>query len=158
MAKKTYKLIEDKNNKAKKLNSKITIKDGYGLVSRKKNFMIEKTKVKNIKVMDKKLIHNLVKKKVDTKYEKLIKELITLLIVEDETGDSAEIILDQIEKFRQEIKIKYKMYLTKKELDDMAKQLIHIKKQAKLKLIIIMNNQAMINSPQNVSLNTGKSR
>ena len=104
MADSKYKII--KNKKKRKLNSKIEIKDSFTLVSRSKNFTIGNDKITNIKITNKKFVHTIVKKKVDVKYNKLLIKLTELLIEDDETGETIRIILNEIEKFRQEIKNK----------------------------------------------------
>ena len=45
------------------------------------------------------------------KYDKLIKYLTELLVSADDTGDAMREALNQIEKFRLEIKIKYRKFL-----------------------------------------------
>ena len=49
-------------------------------------------------------------------------------------------MLDRIEKFRQEIKNKYRRFLEKKELEIMAKQLSALQKQAKIEFAELQNN------------------
>ena len=138
---KTYKVVRSSTKKIRKLDGKICIVDGYMLKSRSRSFTFLKTSVSNIRVINREFIHNLVKKKVDIRFENLMKKLVLLLISDDDTGESARLILDRVERFRQEIKNKYKMYLTKKELDEMAKQLIHLQKEAQMKMILISNRQ-----------------
>ena len=138
---KTYKVVRASSKKMRKLDGKINIVDGYMLKSRSRSFTFLKTSVSNIRVINREFIHNLVKKKVDIRFENLMKKLVLLLISDDDTGESARLILDRVEKFRQEIKNKYKMYLTKKELDELARQLVHMQKEAKMKMILISNRQ-----------------
>lgn len=130
--------VKDKITKQGRIN-KINILnlDGYLIKSKNKYFVIEKQKVTDIKVVNDKLIYKLINTKVNKKYNKLIEELTNLLIDEDESNNgnsSINLILDKIEKFRQEIKYKYKSYIDKKDLDKMAKQLRMIQKEAITKL------------------------
>ena len=141
MSRKTYQVVRTSSKKTRNLNGKVNIVDGYMLKSRGRSFNVLKTSVSNIRVVNREFVHNLVKKKVDTRFDDLMKKLVLLLISDDDTGESARLILDRIERFRQEIKNKYKMYLTKKELDEMAKQLVHLQKEAKMKMILITNRQ-----------------
>lgn len=158
MAMKAYKIVKD-NKKRKKVKGSIVIYKGYKLISRSKNFMIGKTPITQIKITNKDLVHNIVKKKVDIRYQKLLKELTALLIADDSTGESAAIVLNQIEKFRQEIKNKYREYLTKKELDEMAKQLLRMKKEAKMKWVIIQDQYMLFEMPEvKEAPSVGKSR
>ena len=74
-------------------------------------------------------------REVFKKYDKLILTLTDLLVDDDDTGDSLREALNRIEKFRLEIKIKYRKYLKKKELEKMSKQLIKLKKEAMIRLM-----------------------
>lgn len=107
--------------------------DGFPMGSKKKNFVIAGQDISDIKICSKKLAHPLVSDRVLKKYEKLISLLTKLLLSDDDTGESFNLILNEIEKFRQEIKNKYRYYLDKKELEYMAKQLMVIQKEAKNK-------------------------
>ena len=62
-----------------------------------------------------------------------------LLVSDDDTGRSQIQALTEIEKFRQQIKNKYREYLTKKDLESMSKQLTIIQKNAKNKIIELQN-------------------
>mgnify|MGYP000196381692 FL=1 len=95
----------------------------FPMASNKKVFVIEKTNIKNIMIINHKLAHPLVAKKVQKEYEKLVITLMDLLTSDDDTGESFREALNRIEKFRQEIKNKYRDFLKKQELEDMAKQL-----------------------------------
>lgn len=95
----------------------------FPMASNKKVFAIEKTNIKNIMIINHKLAHPLVIKKVQKEYEKLVISLMDLLTSDDDTGESFREALNRIEKFRQEIKNKYRDFLKKQELEDMAKQL-----------------------------------
>lgn len=95
----------------------------FPMASNKKVFVIEKTNIKNIMIINHKLAHPLVAKKVQKEYEKLVITLMDLLTSDDDTGESFREALNRIEKFHQEIKNKYRDFLKKQELEDMAKQL-----------------------------------
>ncbi len=123
------------NKKAKIKNENINILDvdGFMMVSKNKCFHIEGQEIKKVKIVNKKLAGPLVVDRVNKKYKKLIRLLTELLISDDDTGESFSLALDEIEKFRQEIKNKYRNYLDKKELEMMAKQLSMFQKEAKSK-------------------------
>lgn len=131
------------NNKKYINNSKILNKaefldiDGFFMASKRKVFHIENSDVRSIRVVNKKLATPLVSKKVSKQYKKLISNLTDLLIDDDEDGESCREALNQIEKFRLEIKNKYRSYLKKKELEAMSKQLKALQKEANKKLIEI---------------------
>ena len=80
--------------------------------------------------MNKKLANPIASKMVSEKYEKLIFYLTDLLTDDDDSGESYHEALNQIEKFRLEIKNKYREYLTRKELEKMSKQLSILQKEA----------------------------
>lgn len=126
-----YKLIN--NDQLQKIT-------GFMMHSRGKTFNIKGSKIKNIMITNKKLGHNIVSKKVMIKYQKLIGMLTDLLIEDDDTGDSYREALNQIEKFRLEIKNKYREFLLQKELEMMSKQLVALQKEAKNKFIELQNN------------------
>ena len=89
--------------------------DGFSISSKKKSFNIKGTDVKNINISSKKLASPLVSNKVMKKYNKLLEYLTELLVSDDDTGDAMREALNHIEKFRLEIKIKYRKYLMKKD-------------------------------------------
>lgn len=128
-------------NKKIKKNRKVELEefDGFIMPSRK-GFVIEDQLISEIKVIDKKLAHPLVSKKVFSKYQRLISYLTELLVSDDDTGDTFREALNQIEKFRLEIKNKYRGYLKQKELELMSKQLLTLQKAAKMRLYEIQES------------------
>lgn len=122
---------------------------GFMMASRSKVFKINGCDIKEIKVVDKKLANPLVSKKVLKKYNKLIAYLTELLISDDDSGESLREVLNQIEKFRLEIKVKYREYLKQKELEMMSKQLVTLQKEAKNRFIELQNSYLeMMNSKE----------
>lgn len=114
--------------------------NGFLMATKNKTFMICESEVKNIEIANKKLAHPLVIKKVEKKYKKLISLLTELLVSDDDTGDTFREALNQIEKFRMEIKNKYRNFLMKKELEFMSKQLSALQKEANMRLVEIHNS------------------
>ena len=107
-----------------------------------KPYKIKKESVRNILIYQKELAYPLAQKQVGKKYEKLMLVLPELLLNdEDDDGESLKEVLNQIEKFRQIIKNKYRAFLTKKELEQMAKQLQLMQKEAKQRIIEINNSK-----------------
>lgn len=126
----------------KKKVERITFSDqffSFPMGSAKKIYIIQKTKIKNIVVINSKLVHPLILKKVTKEYKKLISILMELLTSDDDTGESLQEALNRIEKFRQEIKNKYRHFLKKKELEEMGKQLKLFQKEAQIRFIELQN-------------------
>ena len=135
-----YSVNSKKKNKNKLVDKTEIIElDGFMMGSKNKVFKIEGNGVKDIKVVDKNLASSLVNKQVFKKYEKLINYLTELLIDDDGSGDTYREALNQIEKFRQEIKNKYRKYLKQKELETMSKKLVVLQKEANKRLFEIQN-------------------
>lgn len=131
------------NNKEKKIltpKEELINIDGFLMASKRKVFKINGAEIREIKVVDKKLANPLVYKKVLQKYNILINLLTDLLVGDDDSGDSYREALNQIEKFRLEIKNKYRRYLKKNELEKMSKQLMTLKKEANKKIIELRNS------------------
>ena len=127
------------NNKAsKKITNKVDFVnlDGFLMPSKKQYFIINSERIKDIKVVDNELIKAMVSKKVKAKYKRLIAKITELFLDEDgdEAGNMSE-VLNRIEKFRQEIKYKYRSYLEKKAISLMAKQLRNLQKEAQKRYI-----------------------
>ena len=112
---------------------------GFPMGSAKKIFVIKNSNIKNIIVINSKLAHPLVEKKVSKEYQKLISILMELLTSDDDTGESLRETLNRIEKFRQEIKNKYRYFLKKKELEEMGKQLKLFQREAQIRFIELQN-------------------
>lgn len=107
---------------------------GFLITSRKASFSINNQTIKDVKIINKKLAYPIVSRKVFNKYNKLITLLTELLISDDDSGDVFLEVLNRIEKFRLEIKNKYRSYLKQKELELMSKQLTALKKEANSRL------------------------
>lgn len=119
--------------------------DGFLMPSSRNGFNICNQKITYINVVDIELAKPIVRKFVSTKYKKLIKTLTELLISDDDSGDTFRLALDKIEKFRMEVKNKYRRFLEQKELEIMAKQLSSLQKQAKLEFAELQNNLLSMN-------------
>lgn len=127
-------VIENRKNKYK-LIDKTEMKTIDGFPFGNKSHKIAGQEIIKLVIYNKKLAYPIVKKQVDKKYKKLILLLTDLLVSDDDTGESLMEVLNQIEKFRQIIKNKYREYLTRKDLEVMSKNLTLIQKEAKNKII-----------------------
>ena len=136
-----YSVDNKKKNKNKLIDKTELIElDGFIMGSKNKVYKIGGNEVRDIKVVDNKLATALVNAQVSKKYQKLINYLTELLVDDDDSGDTYREVLNQIEKFRQEIKNKYRKFLKEKELEAMSKKLIILQKEANKRLFEIQNN------------------
>lgn len=124
-----YSLLSVKKDGKVKPKKSIKELNGFTMTS-KKGFLIDDILVLNLKIMNKSLANRVVSKQVMKKYNKLISIVTELLVSDDDSGDSFREALNQIEKFRLEVKVKYREFLKQKELEMMAKQLTLLKKEA----------------------------
>lgn len=134
------------NRKRKLRKEKITNLDdltnvkGFPMASPNKKYKIQGCIIRKINIVNKRLANPLVSKKVLKKYNKLISYLTELLIDDDDSGETFREALNQIEKFRMEIKNKYREFLKRKELEMMSKQLTALKREANKRLLEIAEN------------------
>ena len=132
--------INNKNNKGK---IKDNIDDGLNICSKKKKHIINGTEINKISVVSPILAEPIAANIVSKKYNKLV-EYVTNVLVDDnddeDPGESIREALNHIEKFRLEIKNKYRDFLKRKELEMMSKQLSLLKKELENKLIEIREN------------------
>lgn len=136
-----YSVDNKKKNKNKLVDKTELIElDGFLMGSKNKTYKIGGNEVRDIKVVDTKLAASLVNMQVSKKYQKLINYLTELLVDDDDSGDTYREALNQIEKFRQEIKNKYRKFLKQKELETMSKKLVILQKEANKRLFEIQNN------------------
>ena len=136
-----YLILKNKTKKKRKVINKedLLSLDGFMMTS-KRGFVVNEVRVYNVEIMNKKLANGVVTKQVLKKYNKLIALLTELLISDDDSGDTFREALNQIEKFRLEVKNKYREFLKKKELEMMSKQLAALKKEADRRLFEIQDN------------------
>ena len=128
-------------NRGKLLNQTELIDlDGFLMSSKRKVFHIQNSDIREIRVMNKGLANPLASRKVFMKYNRLITQLTVLLTDDDDSGESCREALNHIEKFRLEIKNKYRSFLKQKELEMMSKQLITLKKEAERRFYEIQNS------------------
>lgn len=118
----------------------VELLDVFPMGSDGKIFNISGCEISKIHISSHELASPIVTSKVLKKYERLIKYLTELLIDDDDTGDAMREALNQIEKFRLEIKNKYRDYLKRKELEMMSKQLVTLQKAANQRLLEIHNS------------------
>lgn len=138
-----YSVVDGKYKNKNKMLDKTELMeiDGFLMGSRNRVFKINDCNIREIKVINKKLANPLVSRKVEKEYERLIAYITELLIADDDgSGETAREALNQIERFRIQIKNKYREYLTRKQLEKMSKQLKILQETAKDKFIQIQNS------------------
>ena len=110
----------------------------FGIENR--SYKIGTVIIKNLEIYDKKLAHPIAVMQVKKKYEKLMNILPDLLISDDDSGESIRHALNEIERFRQIIKNKYREYLKEKDLKLMSSQLKALQREAKAKYLEMQNS------------------
>lgn len=139
-----YKIIKsDSRLKGQFKNSDFEKLDSFLVSSRNGCLAVMGQKISTLKIYDVVLARPMVSRMVNNKYKKLLMSVTELLISDDDTGDAFRMALNQIEKFRQEVKNKYRMFLERKELNLMAKQLSALQKEAKNRLLELQNSLLM---------------
>lgn len=113
--------------------------DGIRIKSKNKVFNVNGYNIKNILVVNKIMANVLTIDLVSRKYNKLINKLMILLTSDDDTGESFREALNLIEKFRLEIKNKYRKFLDNKILKQMAVQLKQLQKEAEERILVLQN-------------------
>lgn len=114
--------------------------NSFLMESKNKSFRIQGNEITELRISDRSIANPIVTAKVLSKYKKLLAYLTELLVDDDDSGDTYREALNQIEKFRLEIKNKYRDYLLKKELEMMSKQLVLLQKEANNRLLEIHNS------------------
>lgn len=126
----------NKKKKVKKTCNFVSVSDleklnSFLMPSRHGGFMIVGQTIKNVRIFNVEFARPIVTRLVDKKYKKLISFVTELLISDDDSGEVFRLALTEIEKFRQEIKNKYRVFLEQEELNLMAKQLSTLQLEAK---------------------------
>ena len=128
--------------------SKVTLHEleGIALSIYNKKFEINKQTITSIIIYNKKLAYPFAKKQVENKFKKLMSILPELLISDDENGESLRHALNDIERFRQIIKNKYRVYLKQNDLENMSNKLMLLQKEAKNRFIELQHSKMVVNS------------
>ena len=113
--------------------------DGF-LMKSKKGYKVKGEIVNNIKVVNTKLANFPIEYELMKKYDKLCEKLVDLLADDDDTGDSYRAALNQIERFKVELRNKYLAYVDKKMAHNMSVILKEMKLKAEGKLLEMQLN------------------
>lgn len=134
-----YVILEKKNKYKLKDKNFLNTINGFLFGSKNKGYKIAGEEVTSLTIYNKKLAHPIAKKQANHKYNRLLSLLTDLLVSDDDSGECYKEALNQIEKFRQIIKNRYRDYLTKKELEIMGKNLSMFQKEAKNRFMELQN-------------------
>ena len=113
--------------------------EGMDITPKNKKSFEDSIEVNKMILIQPTLIKKLVHKKLDRNFKKLLRLVTIILDTDDETGTALREGLNEIEKFRLEIKNKYREYMSKEELSIMAKKLMILQEELKQKLFVIEN-------------------
>lgn len=118
----------------------IVIRSSFPMGNSKRVYKIGGCDIRSIQITGSFLASPMALDLVQKKYQKLINRLTELLTDDDDSGDSVREALNQIEKFRLEVKNKYRDFLKKKEMKLMATQLLLLQKEAMKRYLEIRNS------------------
>lgn len=113
--------------------------EGMDITPKKKTRFEDLIQVNKLVLIQPTLIEKLVHKKVDRHFKRLLKLVTVILDTDDDTGTALREGLNEIEKFRLEIKNNYREYMTKEELHMLAKKLTILQEELKQKIFITEN-------------------
>ncbi len=116
--------VVNKDLKSKNKKEEIDLElEGFSLPSKKGKFKIDDMTINNITLINTNIINAFITGIVLKRYNKLIKKITEELLDDEGEGSDPRLIIDDIEKFRIEVKTKYRKYLDKKTLEKMSKKL-----------------------------------
>lgn len=110
--------------------------DGF-LMKSKKGLKVQNQIINNIKVVNTSLANIPIEYELIKKYEKITNNLVDLIADDDGSGDSCREALNQIERFKLEIKNRYKNYINNETMKNMAIVLKKLKQDAEKRLLEI---------------------
>ena len=113
--------------------------DGF-LMKSKKGYKVKGEVINNIKVVNTKLANFPIEYELMKKYDKLCEKLVDLLADDDDSGDSYREVLNQIERFKVELRNRYLAYVDKKMAHNMSVILKEMKLKAEGKLLEMQLN------------------
>lgn len=88
------------------------------------------------------MIDKMVTKKVNRRFEKLLKFISIVLNTDDETGEAYREALTEITKMRLEYFVKYKNYMSKEQMDILEKKLNILEREVKVRLLYLEQTNA----------------
>ena len=113
--------------------------EGYEMTPKNKKPFEDSIHVNRMIIIQPTLIEGLVHRQVRQRFEKLLRFIALMYETEDDSGTTIQEVLNEIERFRIEVKNKYRAYMAKEELHLLAKKLILLQNEAKLRLDTLQN-------------------
>ena len=98
----------------------------------------EKKSQGKVTFYEKKMVNALLRKKFLKKYKLLIQQLYFYLSTDDDSGTAIQEALSEIQKFREELRNKYRKILKEKEINRLEKELQVMEQETYRKQYIIM--------------------
>lgn len=144
-----------KNKKRKKTKIDLNKVSGYRVLP-KNSFEYPGIKVESLVVIKPNLIEKLLKKKIKRKLEYYLNYIIRLIDEEDD-GTSYKEILDEISRYRELIKYRYRLYLDDKYINILLKKISLIEYEIKTKTIKPRKERRHIQNVENEEIRS-KSR
>jgi len=114
--------------------------EGFDITPKNKRPFQDSIEVTKMILINESLITNMVNKKIKKGFQKLLKNIGFLFESNDETGEGLKEALNQLERFKMEIKNKYRNYLAREELILLGKKLSILENEAKMRLYYLENN------------------
>lgn len=97
-------------------------------------------------LMDPKLISEYIRIRLDKKFNDIFKKLYVLLQDEDATEDGVTTLLDEVERFKQIINVKYSKYLESKKKRELIAKIVLIEEELKQKYVQIKYIENLLNT------------
>ena len=94
---------------------------------------------------EKDMVDSLLRKNILKKYKTLIKQLYFYLSADDDSGTAIQEALNEVHKFREELRNKYRKVLKEKEIERLEKELF-VMEQETLRKQYVMNELYLLNS------------
>lgn len=117
--------------------------EGYDITPKNKKPFQDSIQVNKMILINESLIQKMIQKKLDKRFQRLLTELNFLFDSDDETGTGLREALNQLERFKMEVKNKYRSYMKKEELVLLGKKLSILRNEAKLRLYYLEHDDEM---------------
>jgi len=117
--------------------------EGYDVTPKKNRPFQDSIQVNKMILINESLIQKMIQKKLNKRFQKLLCDVNLLFESDDETGAGLREVLNQLERFKMEVKNKYRKYMEKEELLLLGKKLSILQNEAKLRLYYLENEDIL---------------